>query len=410
MTAKNVQLVGEKVKKIMKIGLGGTLSFTLILLLVVPIMLFSSLNPTNQLNNLLGATLQIDLSIFYKNGASKNYTLFENSRPQSIKNLFPGEENEWTEYNYSESFETKNFPQEQIQKVEFFKESDRNWGLAKPQIKKLLNTLEDIVINNTLGINKVYIVMDYVFERPLPAEAKKASNRIDVIIYDDDQNKNDEVNVTKIEKIEEIRNLLINCNKDNKVQFQNLYSVPLRLTANVIPKIIHDEEYESSFNYDIVLGFTGCKKDEFDSDKTVYLESYFTLEKIRNGKNDGGLIFHIFSDKVSSSTSGYSVITFYVSLILLAGTYVRNFFSGEAEKIKLTELPNPESLLNLCEGIQVSRYSFDYEQEEKLYYILMELMRSPDYLKILTESSIEQFKKRKELTIKERDNRALKIE
>ena len=40
----------------------------------------------------------------------------------------------------------------------------------------------------------------------------------------------------------------------------------------------------------------------------------------------------------------------------------------------------------------------------------MELMRSPDYLKILTESSIEQFKKRKELTIKERDNRALKIE
>ena len=65
-------------------------------------------------------------------------------------------------------------------------------------------------------------------------------------------------------------------------------------------------------------------------------------------------------------------------------------------------MPNTEELINLCEGVQVSRYSFDYEQEEKLYYILMELMRSPDYLRILTESSTEQFQERRALTIKEK--------
>ena len=405
MTAKNSQLIGQKVKKIMKIGLGGTLSFTLILLLVVPIMLFSGLNPTNELNNLLGATLKIDLSILYKNGATKNYTLFENSKPQAIKNLFPDEKEEWVDYKYSESIETKNFPHEQIQKVEFFKESDRNWGLAKPHILNLINTFGDLVDNKTLDINKIYIVMDYVFERHLPPEAKKASNRIDTIIYED---KNQEDNITQIEVIEQIKNVLIKCNDKYTVRFKDLYSVPLRLTANVNPRIIYDENYNDYFNYDVILGFIGCEQDE--NNETTYLESYFTLEKVKNNKTDGGLIFHIFSDKVSSSTSGYSVITFYVSLVLLAGTYVRNFFSGEAEKIKLTELPNPESLINLCEGILVSRYSFDYEQEEKLYYILMELMRSPDYLKILTESSIEQFKKRRELTIREKDNRALKIE
>ena len=126
----------------MKIGMGGTLSFTLILLLVIPIMLFSSLNPTNELNNLTGATLKIDLSMVYQNGASKNYTLFQNSKPESIKDFFPDHENDWEAYNYDKSIETKNFPQKQIQKIEFFEESDRNWGLAKPHIRKLKQTLK----------------------------------------------------------------------------------------------------------------------------------------------------------------------------------------------------------------------------------------------------------------------------
>ena len=99
----------------------------LYVLLVIPLLLFSSLNPTNELNNLLGATLTIDLSIFYHSGAIKNYTLFENSKPQSIKSLFPGGETDWKGYKYSESIETKNFPQDQIQKQTTFK---RRFGLS----------------------------------------------------------------------------------------------------------------------------------------------------------------------------------------------------------------------------------------------------------------------------------------
>ena len=130
----------------------------------------------------------------------------------------------------------------------------------------------------------------------------------------------------------------------------------------------------------------------------------------KDGISKGGLVFHVFSDKVSSSTSGYSVITFYVSFVLLLGNYIRNFFAGEPQKICLTELPNPESIINLCEGVLVSRYSFDFEQEEKLYYILIELMRSPDYLRILTESSTQQFERRRELTINKNNTSALKVE
>ena len=142
---------------------------------------------------------------------------------------------------------------------------------------------------------------------------------------------------------------------------------------------------------------------EGNINKTIpnYLESYFTLEKIMaiNGQiNEEGIKFHVFSDKVSSAVSGQSILTLYISVVLLVGTYVRNFFAGEPEKIRLTEMPYSEQIINLCEGIRVSRNSFDFQQEERLYYRLIELMRSPEYLRTLTKSSTEQFRRRKEMT------------
>ena len=124
---------------------------------------------------------------------------------------------------------------------------------------------------------------------------------------------------------------------------------------------------------------------------------------MKNGTNSN-IEFHTLSDKVSSYVSEYSVLTFYVTVILLLGNYIRNFFTGQPEKIMLTEMPEPEKLINLCEGIKQSRYSFELEKEEQLYYVLIEFMRSPDYLKMLTKSSLRQFKERKKYLKKEDDD------
>jgi hypothetical protein len=95
------------------------------------------------------------------------------------------------------------------------------------------------------------------------------------------------------------------------------------------------------------------------------------------------------------------VLTFYVAFVLVVGSYVRNFFAGQPEKIILTEMPHNEEIMDLCEGIKISRYSYDFEEEEKLYYILIEIMRSPDILILLTSSSIDQFNQRLDMTKKE---------
>ena len=61
-----------------------------------------------------------------------------------------------------------------------------------------------------------------------------------------------------------------------------------------------------------------------------------------------------------------------------------------------SDLPHPEKIVALCESIKISRYSYDFKQEEYLYTILIEIMRTPEYLKDLTRSSLEVFHKRKQ--------------
>ena len=406
MTGINSKLVGQKVSKVLKIGMGGVISFGLIFVLVGPLMLFSSLNPTNKKNNLTSADLKVELCFTYSNGAFKNYTIFQNTKPESINEI---SDSDWEYYGYSKSTHTKNYPKDQVQTVTFFEANDRNWDLAKPHIENLITLIQNRTNDDELL--SIKLVLDYSFSRPLPAETQKSEKRYDIYaIYE--KGKETEIEKNNLNILEDG---LDNCTNIN-INYSKYYSPPIKLTSSLHPSRIKDDQYFNSF--DIQIGFVGCKiknkTDESDELKNQtqsksYLESYFTFSKfIKNNDNiinnitnnitdnnkTEGIKFHVFNDKVSSTTSGYSVLTFYLSFVLLVGNYVRNFFAGQPEKIYLTEMPHPEELINLCEGIKMSRYSFDFEEEEKLYYILIEFMRSPDYLREITTSSIEQFNKR----------------
>jgi hypothetical protein len=317
---------------------------------------------------------------------------------------FKEKDADWDKYKYSQSSSTKTFPMEQTQKVIFSETSDRNWGLAKPQIENLIDLLN--WKNETENeIKEIQLIIDYQFERLYPAEAKIAKDRKGVVIYDKEKNGT----IDDESEIGRLKNAISNC-KSDEIHFKDIYSPPIRLTANSDSRVIEDQKYFHKYGID--LGFTGCRiiDDDtllYDSNGNTnysnnYLEAYFSVKKNDNNQTEG-IVFHVFSDKVSSSISGYSILTFYVSFILLAGTYVRNFFAGQPTKITLTEMPYCQEIINLCEGIKISRNSFDFNQEEKLYYILIELMRSPDYLRFLTESSVEQFNRRKILTQKTND-------
>ncbi len=105
-------------------------------------------------------------------------------------------------------------------------------------------------------------------------------------------------------------------------------------------------------------------------------------------KGQSGLIFYTFSDLISPTSESYDVLTFYVTFILIIGKFVRSIISGEAERVIYTEMPRPHKLLIMCEGIKISRYKKDLVREDRLYYVLIDLLRSPEMLKMITKSSL----------------------
>ena len=158
------------------------------------------------------------------------------------------------------------------------------------------------------------------------------------------------------------------------------FSPLVRLTSNSEPKLI-----ELEINKTITL-------------KPSYKNNSFLFNiYLQNTENETGIEYHAFNNKVSSSTYGYSIIGFYSAFILVIGTYVSSFFKYAPEKIIIGEMPHPEKLLNLCECVKISRYTYDFKKEEYLFNILIEILRTPDFIKKLTQSTVEQFQRRASL-------------
>ena len=76
--------------------------------------------------------------------------------------------------------------------------------------------------------------------------------------------------------------------------------------------------------------------------------------------SDIGMRFYTFSELVSQTSFNYDILSFYTAFVFLIGNLIRGFISGEAERIVITECPEPQKILNLCEGIKISRYRHDF--------------------------------------------------
>ena len=106
-----------------------------------------------------------------------------------------------------------------------------------------------------------------------------------------------------------------------------------------------------------------------------------------------GLIFIIVSDKVTPQLTSYSVLTFYAVIVLAVGRIIRSLVAGDTSALFITEIPKPDMLLILCEGVIISRLERKLEREDELFYVLIDILRSPEILKVITHSSLSLKKK-----------------
>ena len=123
-----------------------------------------------------------------------------------------------------------------------------------------------------------------------------------------------------------------------------------------------------------------------DSNNGFRKEIHWSISNKKEGEEY--IEFITFSDLYSSATAGYNILTFYVAIVLVVGQYIRLILMGQAERVIYTEMVNPNKLLTLCEGIRISRIKKDFLQEDRLYYLLIDIMRSPEMMKNITKSSL----------------------
>jgi hypothetical protein len=180
------------------------------------------------------------------------------------------------------------------------------------------------------------------------------------MLFRTDTEVNKEKSTKNEELIKNILNMIENCNQ-KPLTLKELYIPSIRLTSDIRPKVIKDPEGKiksEDVEFNLYCNKSKNEKGEFFVD---YTKSYWTLN-IKSDPNRKGLFFHTFSDKVSTTSVSYDVVTFYISFILVIGQILRSVISGEAEKIVLTEMPEPANLINLCEGVKISRYRYDFER------------------------------------------------
>ena len=82
----------------------------------------------------------------------------------------------------------------------------------------------------------------------------------------------------------------------------------------------------------------------------------------------------------SDGSMPLSIIGIYATLVYTVGKFVRIFFDKISQRVIYEEMPNPDDLFELCEGIYIYRNQRKLKDENLLYDLLIRIYRSPETL------------------------------
>jgi hypothetical protein len=140
MKASRQKKVGEVINKFSKILVGGGSFMLILLILIGPLLLFSSLNPGNISNLVIGAGTELSIIFQDNKKVTNTFPLFSNIY---VESMFLITDPIWSAYNYDKSPKTKNFPMLQVQVIAMSSISDTNWDIAKPHIDTIIERLSN---------------------------------------------------------------------------------------------------------------------------------------------------------------------------------------------------------------------------------------------------------------------------
>mmetsp|Transcript_10287 Transcript_10287/g.15686 ORF Transcript_10287/g.15686 Transcript_10287/m.15686 type:complete len:111 (+) Transcript_10287:2232-2564(+) len=102
-----------------------------------------------------------------------------------------------------------------------------------------------------------------------------------------------------------------------------------------------------------------------------------------------GFSMFVFSRKILPSYFSLPLLTFYISIVYVIAQIFRSGLVPQTAHTIIYDAPFPDDLLKLCEAIFVLRIKKRYKDEEQLYYLLVEVLRSPEVLREICGTSLK---------------------
>ncbi|KAL8179554.1 UNVERIFIED_CONTAM: hypothetical protein K2H54_068335 [Gekko kuhli] len=364
---KYPQPPGQKKKLIVKYGMGGVIIFVLICIIWFPLLLMSLLKSVAGVTNQpLDVSIQITISGYE--------SLFTMSAQQ--QNLVPFTSSAYNDLTVQYALHPSamqfivNYSPEDIVVAKIKGNASLLWSISPASRKAMIDELSTSPA--------IYVNFHWTLLRNVSLVKNIEASGIHTVRYEE----------KRIRK--EIVHMLCG-NRTEPVLLPGVFPKYLRATSGTDAKIAHRLQVAHSkpkdldklaFYRDILIKLQRLPTNSSSS----HVSEWWIVQEQRLGcpGNDcsKNMELYIFSDKVSPSSLGFlaahGIVGLYMSVVLVIGKFIREFFNGISRSIMFEELPCVDRILKLCTDIFLVREAGELELEEQLFAKLIFLYRSPE--------------------------------